>query len=141
MAGRPKGTFGTKRITKELTKNICDLIEIGMPPHYAAQEQGISERLFQIWMQLGRQAQEKDEWIKSYSDFFSEIARARARCIKRMLVRAHTGEKGSSTAMWVLEKQYREEFGSSKPDDGKQQIEIVVKNAIRERDSESECQQ
>ncbi len=131
-AGRPKGTMGTRRITKELTKTICDLIEIGMPPHYAAQSEGISERTYYHWMRLAQQAEEKDQWVKSYSDFFAEIARARAKCIKRMLVRAHSGEKGSSTAMWVLEKQYRSEYGHFVKEQENQKLEISIKGGLPE---------
>jgi hypothetical protein len=130
-AGRPKGS---KKITKELTKKICDLIEIGMPPRYAAQHEGVSERLFRHWIQLGKQAEEKDQWIKTYSDFFSDIARARARCVKRMLLRGHSGEKGERlTALWILEKQFKDEYGYSRNEqENKPPVEIIIKGGLPE---------
>ncbi len=128
MAGRPSGT---KRITKELTKNICDLIEIGMPPHYAAQHEGIPERTFQSWMQLARQAEEKDEWVRVYSEFSASIARARARCVKRMLLRAHSGEKGErTTSRWILEKQFKSEYGYSRNEHENQEVKIVIEGGL-----------
>jgi hypothetical protein len=133
MAGRPRGTFGTPRITKALTKNICDLIEIGMAPRYAAQHEGISERTFRHWMRLAQQAEEKDEQIKSYSDLFAAITRARARCVKRMLMRGHSGEKGErTTALWILEKQFKDEYGYSRNEQENKPVEIVIKGGLPE---------
>lgn len=121
--GRPKGS---KKITTELLKAICDLIEIGTPPHHAAGANGIEERTFREWRTQAEQGN------SAYSEFFAAIARARHKTVGNMLLRAHSGGKGSSAAMWVLEKQYRDEFGPSKSEDEKKEIKIVIEGGLRE---------
>ena len=81
------------------------MLEIAVPDKYAAAANGVDERLFRVWMQNG------EKGIPQYVDFFTAVSRARAKAIPNMHVRALGGGKGSSAAMWLLERRHHDEYG------------------------------
>lgn len=104
--GRPPGS--STLLTPEVTKRICDRLEIAVPEHYAAEEQGISRGLFWRWMRLGEAGQEP------YAAFFDAVTRARAKCFANLHAKALRGEKGSSQATWLLERRFWREYAEHK---------------------------
>lgn len=104
--GRPPGS--TTLLTAEVTKGICDQLEIAVPDKWAAAMYGISEELYYRWLRLGEAGQ------RPYDAFFSAVARARAKCISNMHVRALKGDKGSNAAMWMLERRHWRDYAEHK---------------------------
>lgn len=126
---RPKGT--PEKLNSEVQKAICQSLEIGVPAKYAAEEAGVSERTFRYWCQLGESV------VEPYAGFLAAVRRARARGAKNLLTRALKGEKGSSAAMWTLERSYRREFGanvmiSGSPDGDPIRVENDATDTIRQ---------
>lgn len=126
---RPKGT--PDKLNPEIQKAICQSLEIGLPAKYAAEEAGISERTFRYWCEAG------ESGVEPYAAFLVAAAQARARGAKNLLTRALKGEKGSSAAMWTLERSYRREFGanvmiSGSPDGDPIRVENDATDSIRE---------
>jgi len=82
------------------------------------------------------------EWgadgTEPYQAFFSAVTRARAKAVGKLTRKALAGGKGSSLSVWFLERRFRKEYAPVSKEDEKQQEPLIVKNAIRER--ESECQ-
>jgi len=126
---RPKGT--PDKLNPEVQKAICQSLEIGLPANYAAEEASVSERTFRYWCQMG------EKGIEPYAAFLTAVTQARARGAKNLLTRALKGEKGSSAAMWTLERSYRREFGanvmiSGIPDGDPIRVENDATDRIRE---------
>jgi hypothetical protein len=123
--GRPKGS---KRLTKELTNAICDILEKAVPAKYAAEANGISEGTFGEWMRQGAQGS------KPYIEFFHAVSRARAMAVVNMHVRALEGGKGSGAAMWFLERRYRE-YASPAREAEKEpsEIKIIIEGGLPKR--------
>jgi hypothetical protein len=100
---RPKGT--PKKLTPEVSLNICKMLEVAVPEKYAAEANGIAEETFHFWMRQG------GEGVRKYAEFFAAVTRARARAVSNMHVKALGGEKGSSAALWLLERRFHHEYG------------------------------
>lgn len=102
--GRPKGSYKPLLLTDEVTAKICDLIKLAVPIHYAAPACGISHDTFQLWMEKGERGEEP------YEDFFRKVTRARGEAVAALHVRALKGEKGSSAALWLLERRFWKDY-------------------------------
>jgi hypothetical protein len=102
---RPKGT--PEKLNAEVQQAICESLKIGLPAKYAAEDADVSERTLRYWCQLG------ESGIEPYAAFLAAVTQARARGAKNLLTRALKGERGSSAAMWTLERSYRPEFGAN----------------------------
>lgn len=104
--GRPPGS--SPLLTPELTDEICKQLEIAVPEKYAAEMHGIAEETFHAWMRKGAAG------IEPYVAFREAVARARAKCISNMHVKALLGAKGSSAAMWMLERRFWRDYAEHK---------------------------
>lgn len=104
--GRPPGS-GTL-CTPELTKKICEHLELAVPEKYAAEANGIAEDTFHSWMRKGAAG------IEPYVAFHQAVTRARATCIVKMHVRVIGAGKGSSGAQWLLERRFWREYAEHK---------------------------
>jgi hypothetical protein len=104
-AGRPKGTTGTTtKLTRAVTDAICKYIEILMYECDAAEMNGVSDRTFRDWMSKGA------EGIAPYANFHAAVTRARAKGKARMHGLILAGAKGSSGAMWLLERRHHKQY-------------------------------
>lgn len=101
--GRPKGS--SPKLTPEIILEICNQLELAVPEKYAAESVGIHEDTFHAWMRRG------SEGVKTYAAFHQAVTRARAKAVSNMHVRALGGGKGSSAALWLLERRYHQEYG------------------------------
>lgn len=94
--------------TPEVTKAICDRLEIAVPEKWAAEENDVSESVYYRWLRLGQQGQEP------YATFLAAVSRAKAKCVANLHVRALGGGKGSSQATWMLERRFWREYAEHK---------------------------
>lgn len=95
------------KLTPEIQKAICDMLEIAVAEKHAAEANGIAEQTFHEWMRRGEAGE------SPYDDFYVAATRARARAIPNLHIKALQGGKGSSQALWFLERRFREEYGPS----------------------------
>ena len=99
--GAPSGPI---LLTPELTKKLCDMLKLDVPEKYAAPACGISDRTFRLWMEKGENGEE------GYTEFFAAVTRARGEAVASMHVRALGGGKGSSAALWFLERRHWKDY-------------------------------
>jgi hypothetical protein len=99
---RPKGR-GTKW-SLDTQEAICQAIRLGVPQKYAAEGNGVDEQTVMLWMRRGRAGE------SPYDQFFEAMTRARADCVKRLVVNAQ-GD-GPSGARWILERRFSSQFGA-----------------------------
>ena len=97
---------------------MCDLIKLAVPIHYAAPACGISHDTFQLWMEKGERGEEP------YEDFFREVTRARGEAVAALHVRALKGEKGSSAALWLLERRFWKDYAQH------QRVEVTATDPL-----------
>ncbi len=102
-AGRPT------KLTPEVQRAICESIALSIPYKYAAEEAGIDEDTFALWMRKGREPRAR----APYAAFYRAVTRARASAVKSLTVRVLGGGKGSAGATWLLERRFREDYGPS----------------------------
>ncbi len=102
--GRPKNVPAL--LKPELIDAICRNLELGMSNNIAAEAEGISRSTMFDWMNRGAKG------VKPYAAFHERVTRARAKGAKTLTELALAGEKGSSQATWLLERRYREDYGS-----------------------------
>ena len=100
--GRPPGS--SPLLTPEVTQAICVQLELAVPEKYASEMNGVDEDTFHGWMRKGAAG------IEPYTGFRQAVSRARAKCIGNMHVRALSGGKGSSAALWMLERRFWREY-------------------------------
>jgi hypothetical protein len=94
-------------LTPEAQRAICESIALSIPNKYAAEEAGIDEDTFALWMRKGREGR------PLYGAFYRAVTRARACAVKSLTVRVLGGGKGSSGATWLLERRFRDDYGPS----------------------------
>ena len=100
-AGRGRPT----KLTPELEAAICESVALAIPNKYAAEEAGINESTFELWMRKGREGR------APYAAFYKAVTRARARAVKSLTVRVLGGGKGSSGSAWLLERRFANDYG------------------------------
>ncbi len=98
-AGRPT------KLTPEIQRAICESVALSIPHKYAAEEAGIHEDTFALWMRKG------SEGRAPYAAFYRAVTRARASAVKSLTVRVLGGGKGSSGSAWLLERRFANDYG------------------------------
>jgi hypothetical protein len=101
--GRPAGR--PTKLTAEVQRAICESIALSIPNKYAAEEAGIDENTFVLWMGKGREGR------APYAAFYRAVTRARASAVKSLTVRVLGGGKGSSGSAWLLERRFANDYG------------------------------
>jgi len=99
QAGRPT------KLTPETQRAICESIALSIPNKYAAEEAGIDEDTFALWIRKGREGR------TPYAAFYQAVTRARACAVKSLTVRVLGGGKGSSGSAWLLERRFANDYG------------------------------
>lgn len=89
MTGRPT------KLTDELRKKLTCDVENGVNPVTAANNHGVSERLFYMWMARGRE-EEEGEGDSSYIEFFQSIKKAQAEVKIERMGRIREAAKGGA---------------------------------------------
>lgn len=112
-------TMGRKtKLTPEITNQICNLIEKGLPYSFVCEAVGIHKDTFYDWMKKGEAGK------KEFSDFSDSVNRSKAnfalKCLERVNQAADNGSVFCAT--WLLEKRFPEEFGK------RENINIKSKN-------------
>jgi hypothetical protein len=102
--GRPRGT--PEKLNPEVVRGICDALELSVPVELAAAAHGVSGRTLRDWMAKGEQG------IEPYAEFHAAVTRARARAACNLTARALTGGPGAAQAAWLLERRFREYYGT-----------------------------
>jgi hypothetical protein len=104
MMGRPT------KLNAEVTKIVCENIELGLSYSLAAQGAGITSETFIQWVKKGEVGEDK-----LYVDFLSSIKKSDAICAKRCLQHVRdAGEHGTWTASaWLLERRFPRDFGKT----------------------------
>lgn len=102
MAGRKS------KLTEELTKTICENLELGLSYNLSCKAAWISFQTFNEWMKAGEEGTER-----KYIDFYNKVQASEVICAKNALQRIReAAEAGTwSAAAWLLERRYREDFG------------------------------
>jgi len=95
------------KLTQDVERAICANLALSIPDKYAAEEAGIDDITFQLWIRRGREGR------PPYAAFYKAVTRARASAVKSLTIRALGGGKGSSASMWTLERRYRNDYGPS----------------------------
>ena len=113
--GAPAGPI---LLTPELTKKLCDMLKIAVPAKYAVAACGISERTFHAWMEAGERGE------APYAEFAAAVTRARGEAVASMHVRALGGGKGSSAALWFLERRYWKDYAQH------QRVEVTATDPL-----------
>ncbi len=120
--GRPLGA--STLLTPQMTESICKMLEIAVPEKYAAEANGIHEDTLTTWKRQGQ------EGIEPYATFFRAVTRARAKAVANMHVRALGGGKGSSGALWFLERRWWREYAQH------QRVEITPPDPVLAMDDD-----
>lgn len=96
------------KLTEELTKTICENIELGMSYNLSCQAAGITFKTFRNWMRAGEAEEDK-----KHIDFYSAVQAAEAQCAKNCLVRIQdSAEQGNvNYDIWLLERRYPADYG------------------------------
>jgi hypothetical protein len=81
-----------------IVKAICDNLEIGMPIALAAEAEGVSNDTVL-------------RWVEAFPDFAQQIAFARARGVKNLVIRPLAGGEGCEEAWAMLELLCPEFYG------------------------------
>lgn len=92
-------------MTPETQRAICESIALSIPNKYAAEEAGIDEDTFALWMRKGREGR------APYEAFYRAVTRARASSVKSLTIRVLGGGKGSSGSAWLLERRFANDYG------------------------------
>jgi glycosylphosphatidylinositol transamidase (GPIT) subunit GPI8 len=99
MMGRPT------KLNDDVTKIICENIELGLSYNLAAQGAGITSETFIKWMKTGEAGDDK-----AFADFYSSVKKSDTICAKRCL--QHIREAGSNgtwtASAWLLERRFRD---------------------------------
>ena len=112
--------------TQELADAICvNLEDFAMPLTLAAEAEGVHRAQVYAWM-------------NENLEFHKQVTRARARGAKVLIELAKGAQKGSSTATWLLERRYRDDYAPPKKEDVQpSEVRITVEGGLPARPSES----
>lgn len=95
------------KLTPELTKTICELIEKGLPYNLVCGAVGIHKDTFYDWINKGEAGK------KGFSDFSDSVNKSKAafalRCLERVDDYADNGSVFCAT--WLLKTRFPKEFG------------------------------
>jgi glycosylphosphatidylinositol transamidase (GPIT) subunit GPI8 len=93
------------KLNDEVTKIICENIELGLSYSLAAQGAGITSETFIQWMKKGEAGDDK-----SFMDFHASVKKADTICAKRCLEHIReAGDHGTWTASaWLLERRFKD---------------------------------
>lgn len=114
-----------KKLTPEITSQICDLIEKGLPYNLLCGAVGINYSTFADWITKGEAGK------NGYTEFSEAVNKSKAtyalKCLKRVDDYADNGSIFCAT--WLLEKRFPKEFGKRENLDIKSQNENLNVNA------------
>lgn len=97
------------KLNDEITKKICNYIEIGMPAKHACEAVGITEKTYYEWLQKGNEQKNG-----KYSKFSKSIKKAQARHMARnaaIIEKAAQDGKWQASA-WMLERRHPDDWGN-----------------------------
>lgn len=128
------------KLTEEVTKVICEAIELGSTYKLAAAAAGVSDRAMTNWLARGRQGGPGNAL---FVRFVRAVKDAEARGVKTCLevIRKAAREGTWTAAAWLLERRYPAQYGRvsrmpvehKRDDEGEQRSKpIEVINSIRE---------
>lgn len=102
------------KLSKELIETIVKDIEEGSHQKYAAEANGITERIFYIWVQQGIMDIEcsLDTLPSFLVQSLSKVKQKEVQNCRRAIL---SDEKGHKGAEWTLEHAYWRQFGASAP--------------------------
>jgi hypothetical protein len=83
------------KLTPDVERAICANVALSIPDKYAAEEAGIDDSTFQLWMRRGREGR------APYAAFYRAVTRARASAVRSLTIRVLGGGKGSAGATWA----------------------------------------
>lgn len=99
--GRPS------KLTPEKTKEICDIIRLGVTPLTAAQSCGIAKATFYLWQQKARDAKRANK----YTEFMDNIEEAKANAIQKCITDIYNAKDWKAKA-WLAEHLDRFNYGA-----------------------------
>lgn len=101
-----------RKLTKDLIHKILFDIEEGSPHKYAAEANGVSESIFNIWRKQGAIDLSEDlETLPSY--LVVSLAKIKQNEVKDCRLAIKSSDKGHKGAEWTLEHAYWRHFGSN----------------------------
>lgn len=95
-------------ITAEIIAAVANDLARPIPFKYACERNGISEGTGYNWLKRGESGEEP------FDAFLEAVTRARANGVANLVDHSLAGGRGSQSATWHLERQYREHFGDIK---------------------------
>jgi hypothetical protein len=94
---------GTK-LSDEVSKQICDMLELTVPLTHAAGKVGVHRVTVSDWMARGEAGEEP------YATFAHNVMVAKSKAVCNLTVMALKGGKGSGHALFFLQKRYPADF-------------------------------
>ena len=108
VGGRPS------KFTAEIRKAIIADIADAIPYEYAAEANGVSQRILYVWLDQGRKDQ--DEGIESdFSVFLQDIKRAERERIRKHKENIDNGSDTWTCDAWMLERRWWKHYSKSAP--------------------------
>jgi hypothetical protein len=117
---RPNGRPPKTEVDPDIVAAICENLEIGMPLDLAVEAVGVPRRSVY-------------EWIEKFPDFSARLTRAKALGAKLLTLASLNGGKGSSNALWHLERRFREHYGPPRVEQSESEVKIVITGGLPPR--------
>lgn len=108
-AGRPPKTC----VDPDVANAICAHLEIGLPFELAAEAEGVAQSTAYAWMER-------------FEEFAGQVTRARAVGALKLTRLSLKGGKGSSAALWHLERRYHKHYSPPRAEPEKQDTVIQI---------------
>ncbi len=130
----PRKKGSSPLLTAERMQSIVDHFHIGLSVKDCAEMNDIDESTFYLWLQKAQDGTEP------YASFRRAVTRARATGVANLHKRVLTGGKGSSQAMFILERRFPDRYGSrqrlehSGPDGGAIRVEAKAITQMSEEE-------
>jgi len=122
------------KLNEEITKIICDNVEMGLSYSLSAAGAGITYQCFLDWM---HKAEAGDE---QYTEFAARVRAAETACAKDCLLRVREASQTGTWAAsaWLLERRYRSDYGRNERVDLKADVSGKVQIVLQQEDCGSD---
>lgn len=119
------------KLTPELIKQLCQVLELGTTYQCACDYVGISFESFNQWRKKGEKAQSG-----LFLEFLESVKKAEAKCAVASLAKIQKAATEGSwqASAWLLERRYPNEYGRQRIDIGNPPNEQLIIRVIHDND-------
>lgn len=128
-----------RKLTKELIDILCDDIERGSPHKFAAEANGATEAIFNIWRNQGVVDIEHEQYDTLPAYLVASLAKIKQKEVqwcRKAIKSRHKGHKG---AEWTLEHAYWQHYSNNAPVQELQKEFDELKNSLSHGESDNEA--